>query len=88
MRPRSKTPDGLHVFASQRYDTEQPVRVEYATLSAARSGSLVIEASVGNNRGTHVKAIVRLEELLAWLPELADLAQKHAVEKAAQERPR
>jgi len=81
----SKTEDGATMIANQRANPEVRVNEGPMSVSVGSRGELVLSSPTGREkRGLHVKAMLSLDEVLAWLPEMTMQARKFAAGKAQQ----
>lgn len=79
-----KTERGMSVTARQRVHRDTEIPVKGITISVGATGELVMGCSVGDERGMFVVTSITLNELLAWLPEMAAKAQQFSASKAKQ----
>ena len=81
MDTNAKTPNGLQFSAYQGRNLKKEIPVKAAGLFVSRKGKMTVVGTVGEDRGTSLKIEITLEEVLAWLPALAERAKGYAVEK-------
>lgn len=81
----SKTEGGATMIATQRAKQDVIVNEGTMRVSLGPRGELVLSSPTGGERGLDVKAMISLDEILAWLPEMTAQARKSAAAKARQE---
>lgn len=81
----SKTDGGVTMVATQRAKRDVIVNEGPMRVSLGTRGELILSSPTGGERGLDVKAMISLDEVLAWLPEMTAQARKAASAKARQE---
>lgn len=82
MDTNTKTPDGLQFSAYQRRNLRKRIPVKAAGMFVSSKGTMTIVGTIGEDRGTSLKIEITLQEILAWLPEVAERSKAYAVKTA------
>ena len=70
-----KTANGLQVVARQRVHQNREVETSETIIHAGDTGQLIVETSIGRERGLNISVSISLDEILAWLPRLVGRAK-------------